>query len=183
MLAFVVGHALSHNLGPSKTRDGRAINPSLGETANIIEEMKADSGSLFMNHYLLQQGLISEDEAKSLFATAIIQMLPSRRAGAEEAHATRAVMQLNYLRDNGAIDFEDGRLGINLERIGEVSGQMLNDVIDIQLDGDAQRAQNFIDTYNIWADELDRAVDLQNALQPKLYREIQQPLVPAGFAP
>jgi hypothetical protein len=54
----------------------------------------------------------------------------------------------------GSFDPSSARLEINYERYNEVINQMLSDVLNIQQQGDSQRASEFIEKYISWTPEL-----------------------------
>ena len=54
----------------------------------------------------------------------------------------------------GSFDPSSARLEIHYERYNEVINQMLSDVLNIQQQGDSQRASEFIEKYISWTPEL-----------------------------
>jgi hypothetical protein len=49
---------------------------------------------------------------------------------------------------------------------------MLEHIIKLQLDGDAKKATEFIDTWCVWTDELEYASKILKSLKPKIYKKV-----------
>lgn len=62
------------------------------------------------------------------------------------------------------------------EKMATAARQMLTEVIQLQLDGDAGKAESFVKKYLVWNDALQYAADEKMKLKPKLYRLVKQPL-------
>jgi hypothetical protein len=174
---FVVGHELVHSLGPRATKDGRDKNGSLGKWGSMLEENKADLGSAVMTGYFVDIGKFTKEQANSIFLTWAADQLPAKQPSEDEAHRSRSLMQLNYFRDKGAILFEKGgKLSIVPEKMAPVAREMLAEVVQLQLDGDAGKAEAFVKKYARWDEALQYAVDEQLKLKPKRYKLVKQPL-------
>ncbi|HEY8189054.1 MAG TPA: hypothetical protein VIF12_00095, partial [Micavibrio sp.] len=68
-----------------------------------------------------------------------------------------------------------GKLSIVPEKMAETARQMLTEVVQLQLDGDAGKAGEFVKKYAAWNDVLQYAADQQMKLKPRLYALIDQP--------
>ena len=175
---FLTGHELAHSLGPTATKDGNNITVSLGIWGDIIEENKADLGAVLMTDHLVKKGEISQQDANEVYLTWVTGDLPTKQPSKSEAHRYRSIMQVNYLREKGAIHFEKGgKLRINPEVIPTVAKKMLTEAIQIQLDGDAEKAGIFAQKYGEWNEALQYSCDKQMELKPRLYRAIEQPMM------
>ena len=174
---FVVGHELVHSLGPRATADGRDKNAALGKAGSMIEEAKADLGSVVMTGYFADIGKFTEQEANSILLTWAVGQLPAKQPSPDEAHRSRSLMQLNYFREKGAIKFEKGgRLSMAPELMASTGRQMLTDIVQLQLDGDPAKADAFVKKYTAWDEALDYCVEEHMKLKPKLYRLVKQPV-------
>lgn len=174
---FTIGHEFMHSLGPAETLGGKDKKTALGKWGDVIEENKADVGSMAMAAYFVEIGEITPDEANKIYMTWAAYLLPTKQAGEDEAHRYRAIMQLNYFREKGAIEFEvGGKLKIHPELMGMAAREMLHDAIRLQLDGDADKAGEFCRKYGAWNDALQYSADTRLGLKPKLYRVIEQPM-------
>ncbi|MDB5492649.1 MAG: MutT/NUDIX family protein [Micavibrio sp.] len=174
---FTIGHEFAHTLGPRDAKDGRDKKSGLGKNGDIIEENKADMGSLVMTDYLVEQGAMSGELANIVYLTWASRGLLTKEPAQHEAHRIRSVMQMNYFREQGAIEFEaEGRLRIVPEKIAPVARRMLEDVIALQLEGDAEKAQDFVSRYAVWNEAMQYGAAQQMKFKPKLYKMLQQPM-------
>lgn len=174
---FTVGHELGHSLGPRVTADGRDKSGSLGKYGAMLEENKADVVSIVMTGYFLQTGKFDQDQANKIYLTWAAGELPTKQPSEEEAHRSRSIMQLNYFREKGAIKLEKGgKLSIVPEKMAGAAKDMLTEVIQLQLDGDAKKAEAFVKKYAAWNDALQYAADTRMQMKPRLYRLVNQPL-------
>jgi hypothetical protein len=174
---FTVGHELAHSLGPRVTSDGRDKSGSLGKFGSMLEENKADVASIFMTGYFVEIGKFDEEQANKIYLSWVAGELPNKQPSEDEAHRSRSIMQLNYFREKGAIEFEKGgKLKIIPEKMAATAKQMLTEVIQLQLDGDVKKAEAFVKKYAAWNDALQYAADEKMALKPRLYRLVSQPV-------
>lgn len=174
---FTIGHELVHSLGPRTTKDGRDKSNSLGKWGSMLEENKADVGSIVLTQYFVEIGKFTQEQANRIFLTWAADELPTKQPSDDEAHRSRSIMQMNYFREKGAIHFEKGgKLSIVPEKMADVAKQMLTEVLQLQLEGDATKAEAFVKKYAAWNDALQYAADERMKMKPKLYRLIKQPL-------
>lgn len=174
---FTIGHELTHSLGPMKTLKGAETKTSLGMYGDIIEEAKADLGSIVGTEYFEKVGKYTHDDVEKIYLTWAVDQLPLSNPDLNQAHRVREVMQLNYFIENGAINFKDGgKLSINKEKMNPVARQMLEEVIKIQLDGDANKAKEFVDKYRQWNETLEYASKVQKELKPRTLRILDMSL-------
>ncbi len=175
---FTIGHELSHSLGPMSTLEGNDKKASLGQgMGDIIEENKADIGSLVATNYLQNIDKYTEEQANQIYLTWAVRQLPLSKPDLTQAHRFREVMQLNYFIERGAINFkENGKLSIDPKKFPQVANDMLKDIIQVQLDGDAKKAKAFVEKYGKWTPALEYASNTLKGLSPKPYKIIVAPL-------
>ncbi|TAL31860.1 MAG: hypothetical protein EPN97_10645 [Alphaproteobacteria bacterium] len=174
---FTIGHELVHSLGPRTSKDGRDKSAALGKWGSMLEENKADVGSIVLTQYFVDIGKFTQEEANKIFLTWAADELPAKQPSDDEAHRSRSIMQMNYFREKGAIQFEKGgKLSIVPEKMADVARQMLTEVIQLQLDGDPSKAEAFVKKYTAWNDALQYAAEEKMKMKPKLYRLIRQPM-------
>lgn len=174
---FTVGHELAHSLGPRATADGRDKSGSLGKYGSMLEENKADVTSVVMTDYFVRIGKFDQEQANKIYMTWAAGELPTKQPGPDEAHRSRSIMQLNYFIEKGAIEFKKGgKLSIKPEKMAEAAKSMLAEVVQLQLEGDAGKAEAFVKKYAAWNETLQYAADEKLKLKPKLYRQVHQPL-------
>lgn len=148
---FTICHENAHSLGPSAHQD------SLGKFSTIIEEAKADMGALVALDTLVDVLFYTPKQRTEILITTPVYWLEKSKPVFSDAHGVRAVMQLNYFIEQGAIEITSQKtLQINEEKMGVTAQKMLADVIRLQLDGDIKKAEQFIDRYFVWTKKLEQ---------------------------
>jgi hypothetical protein len=154
---FTLWHEVGHYLGVDKTVDGGDLNDALSPWGSHYEEMKADLVSAFTSAQLNASGEMNDATYRSVQAASVLRTLQKNKPRiAEQPYQAMQLMQMNYFLEHGLLGFDTAtaRLVIDYARYNDVIRQMLGDVLDIQLSGDAQRAAGFIDKYTTWTPEL-----------------------------
>ncbi len=183
MFEFVTGHELGHSLGPRLTQKGDNKITALGDWGDMIEESKADLVSLVMTDSLVKAGSFDEEQANKIYLAWIAKGLPTKQPATEEAHHSRSIMQFNYFKEKGAILLEPGgKLKMVPEKIQKTAQDMLTTIIQMQLDGDPKQAKAFVEKYTDWNETLQYVAAEQMKLEPKLYKQVKQPLMEALLA-
>jgi hypothetical protein len=99
-----------------------------------------------------------DDEVfRSVQAASVLRVLQKNQPRTkEQPYQTMQLMQMNYFMEHGFLSFDptDARLQIHYDRYNEVIKKMLHDVLNIQLQGDIQKASDFIEKYTTWTPEL-----------------------------
>ena len=150
-------HEVGHYLGVDKTVDGRDLNESLSPWGSHYEEMKADLVSGFTSAHLNATGVMDDAVFRSVQAASVLRVLQKNQPRTkEQPYQTMQLMQMNYFMEHGFLSFDpsDARLEIHYDRYNQVIKKMLNDVLNIQLQGDIQKASDFIEKYTTWTPEL-----------------------------
>ena len=134
---------------------------------NIIEEHKADAGSVAMLDILVHCGFFTPQQREEIITSWLVAYLYPA-ANFKTAHSKRNIMQHNMLFENGAIKLDNaGRMVIDFNRVTERGYKMLSDAIDIQLSGNPDMARKYIEKYAVWSPQLQvlgkklSAVDMQ----------------------
>lgn len=141
---FTILHENMHSLGPKKGLE------SLGEYKNIIEEHKADAGSVAMLDILVHCGFFTPQQREEIITSWLVAYLYPA-ANFKTAHSKRNIMQHNMLFENDAIKLDNsGRMVIDFNRVTERGYKMLSDAIGIQLSGDPDMARKYIEKYAVW---------------------------------
>lgn len=145
---FTILHENMHSLGPKKGLE------SLGEYKNIIEEHKADAGSVAMLDILVHCGFFTPQQREEIITSWLVAYLYPA-ANFKTAHSKRNIMQHNMLFENDAIKLDNsGRMVIDFNRVTERGYKMLSDAIGIQLSGDPDMARRYIEKYAVWSPQL-----------------------------
>jgi len=180
---FTIGHENAHSLGPTKGKS------AIGKWQDIIEEGKADMGSIFCLDHLVKKGKYTEEEKKEIIVSwASGEMLkanpnPHPELPLDEglpeasAHRVRTVMQTNYFMEKGAMTIDEkGVLHMDIEKMVPTAHAMLSDFVEIQMAKDPQKAKEFIFKYFQWTDKHEKVAANIRAVDNTLHGIIEQPL-------
>ena len=164
-------HEVGHYLGVDRTRDNRELDEALQDTSDALEEMKADLVSLFVAEALQKQGYYTEAQLRSVYASGILRVLQNNRPRRDQAYNTMQLMQWNFFLENGLLSFDPSTrtLRIDYDKYHEVVGKMLAKTLAVQYQGDKQAADQFIDQYTKWDDNLHGEV-AKNIRAQQVYR-------------
>ena len=145
---FTILHENMHSLGPKQGLE------SLGEYRTVIEEHKADAGSVAMLDELVCCGFFTPQQREEIITSWLVAYLYPA-ANFKTAHSKRNIMQHNMFFESGAIKLDNsGRMIINFNRVTERAYKMLCDTIDIQLSGNPEKARKYIEKYAVWTPQL-----------------------------
>jgi hypothetical protein len=151
-------HEIGHYLGADRTRAGAELGVALQDTADLLEEMKADLVSLFATRMLHERGLHDDVRLRAIYADGIRRVLQTNRPRREQPYQTMQLIQWNWFLDRGLLTVEDGRLRIRYERYDEAAASLLAAVLELQLEGDRVAANAFVDRWAQWDDAVHGAV-------------------------
>lgn len=147
---FTIGHENLHSLGPKKG------NERLGKYLNIIEENKADMGSLSFVDLLTELGMYTQEQRKQIIVTFITDNFLKSKPTLSQAHRVRTVMQNKYMFDNGGyILTKDNKIFVNIDKVVPTAKQMLSEIVRIQIDGNIENAQKYIEKNFMWTDQME----------------------------
>jgi hypothetical protein len=162
-------HEVGHYLGVDQTKDGRDLDLALQADASALEEMKADLVSLFVAEALEKQGYYTKDQLRSVYASGILRVLQNNKPRRDQPYQTMELMQWNFFLENGLLSFEGGKLHIHYDKYHGVVGKMLAKTLEVQYQGDKAAADQFIDQYTKWDDNL-HGVVAKNIREQQRYR-------------
>lgn len=146
---FTIGHENAHSLGPKKACE------TLGKYRNIIEENKADMGSLAFVDLLTELGMYTEEQRKQIIVTTIADNFLKSKPTLSQAHRVRTVMQNKYFSECGAYDIVDGKIHVNIDKVVPIAKEMLSEIVRIQIEGDFDKAEKYVLDNFIWTDNLE----------------------------
>ncbi len=149
---FIIHHELSHPMGPQIIKkDGKETTPRkmIGEYYSPIEECKADSLSLYSTQYLFDKGYLPKKEEESFHWTYLVGLFRSIRFGTESAHGRANMIQLNFLKEKGALNFDEKKIiwSINMKKTKKALKELVTKVLTIEATGDKAEAKKFLDKY------------------------------------
>ena len=147
---FTIGHENVHSLGPKSGTE------ALGKYKNIIEENKADMGSLALLDVLVDLGMYSEEEKKQIIVTYAADNFLKAKPTLSQAHRVRTVMQTKYFLENNAISLNsDGLLEIDMDKMVPTAQKMLAGIVRVQLSKDFAAGEKYVLDNFVWTDEME----------------------------
>jgi hypothetical protein len=151
-------HEVGHYLGVDRAADGRELGAALQDTADLLEEMKADLASLFAARFLHERGVHDDARLQAIYAEGIHRVLQKNKPRREQPYQTMQLIQWNWFLDQGLLEVEEGRLRIHYERYPEAVSSLLATVLELQLEGDRGAANAFVDHWTRWDESLQGAI-------------------------
>ena len=168
---FTIGHENVHSLGP---KEGTEV---LGKYKNIIEENKADMGSLALLDCLTQAGVYTEEEKKQILVTFGANCFLKAKPELSQAHRVRTVMQAYFFIKEGAMSVNnDGIINIDIDKMIPTARKMLTEIIEVQLSKDFFRGEKFINDYFQWSEDIDKVSKKLKEIDKALNGIIETPL-------
>lgn len=154
-------HEAAHNLGPSQgyTVGGSNLRTRFGGPMNsLMEELKAQTGALFLLDMLRSRGIVDEEFVRRAYVSGIVWALGhiSRGMYSEPGHQRQtypqlAAIQVGFLMEQGALlwdpealaaNGEDrGAFRVDHERMAEASEALMKLVAGIKARGDRAAAE------------------------------------------
>ncbi len=168
---FTIGHENAHSLGPKEGDEG------LGKYRNIIEENKADMGSLSFLDDLVKEGMYTKEQKDQILVNFATNTFLKSKPTMDQAHRVRSVMQANYFMKEGAIDVnKDGKIEVNLEKMVPTAKKMLTEIIEVQLSGDMKTAEEFINKNFAWGEKNEIIASKLREVNKTLNGVVESPL-------
>lgn len=168
---FTIGHENVHSLGPKNGTE------ALGKYKNIIEENKADMGSMAFLDILVKEGMYTEEEKKQIIVTFCAGNFMKSEPPISQAHRVRSVMQTKYFLDHGAVSVDnEGRIHVDIEKVVPTAAKMLEEIVRIQIDRDFNKAEAYIRKNFVWTDEMERVAKNLRITDTELNGRVEYPL-------
>lgn len=161
--SFVTLHEFSHTLGRGFVygNDKLEVRTALKERYSPIEECKADIVSMWNHKLLYDLGKYDAEYIKKAQVTYLAGLFRSIRFGTESAHARANLIQLNYLKEQGAIVVTtDGKYKIIEDKFWDGVKSLANQVLTIEATGDYVRAGEFLKKYAVTTNEIQKAIEM-----------------------
>ena len=147
---FTIGHENVHSLGPKSGTE------ALGKYKNIIEENKADMGSLALLDVLVELGMYNEEEKKQIIVTYAADNFLKAKPTLSQAHRVRTVMQTKYFLENKAVWLNDeGLIELDMDKMVPTAQKMLSEIIRVQLSKDFVTGEKYVLDNFVWTDEME----------------------------
>jgi len=160
----ILCHELMHGLGPHNISVGgqeTTVRKQLKELYSAIEEAKADMTGLWALQYMIDRGIIEKSMERTLYTTYLASMFRSVRFGITEAHGRGVAMQFNYLTDEGAIKFNEGKgtFSIDDAKIKEGVTKLTRDLLTLEAEGSYDKAKAMLDKFAVIRPPMQQALD------------------------
>lgn len=147
---FTIGHENAHSLGPKESSE------SLGKYRNIIEENKADMGALAFVDLLTELGMYTQEQRLQIIVTTMADNFLKSKPTLSQAHRVRTVMQNKYFAERGGYTITpEGKIHVNIDKVISIAKEMLAEIIRIQIDGDFNKAEKYVNDNFIWTDNME----------------------------
>lgn len=168
---FTIGHENAHSLGPKEGDEG------LGKYRNIVEENKADMGSLSFLDDLVKVGMYTPEQKDQILVNFATNTFLKSKPTMDQAHRVRSVMQANYFMKEGAIDVsDDGKISVNLEKMVPTAKKMLTEIIKVQLSGDMKTAEDYVNENFKWGEKNEAVAKNLREVNKTLNGVVESPL-------
>jgi len=165
-LLSTILHEATHNLGPAHEYKVNGKDDDVlftGPIAAMMEELKAQSGALFLLDFLRQRKLISDEMAQQAFVDSIIWAFGHISQGMytgehnRKAYGNLAAIQIGYLIEKGAMTWDPnasaangtdtGAFTIHADKLVPVANELMKEVAGIKARGDKAAAEKLIAKY------------------------------------
>lgn len=168
---FTIGHENTHSLGPTQGRE------KLGKYQSIIEENKADMGSISFVDMLTKEGMYTPEQREQILVSYAVDNFLKAKPELSQAHRVRSVMQTQFMIKEGAIEVNDsGKIHVNIDKVVPAAQKMLKEAIRVQLSQDVNEAEKYVNEYFIWDENCEKVAEQLKAISQKLNGTIETPL-------
>lgn len=165
-----VCHENTHSLGPNSSS-------SLGKFSSILEEYKADMGMYAFLNEFVNEKIFTERQAKQIVVTNLAGSFLKAKPSIEQAHRTRSCMIVYRMISENAINFDkEGKLVFDFDKVISVSKQMMQEVIEIQLEKNLQKAEEYIKKWFVWDGKQQKIAEIIKKYSKKLNGYLLKPL-------
>jgi hypothetical protein len=117
-----------------------------GQSSQVMEELKAQTGGLYWVGWLNAKGVISDDMARDLYTDAILWAIGHISQGMKDAdgspktYSQLSGIQIRHFLSTGAMSIENGKFRIHHEKMHASIRELFQIVITIQVTGDGDKA-------------------------------------------
>lgn len=158
--SFVTLHEVSHTLGLSYVfgKQDFPVRKALQEKYSAIEECKADVLGMFNHKHLFNLKKIDSDYLEKAMITYLVGLFRSIRFGAEEAHGISNLIQLNFLAEKGAIQYNGSKVSLNDNIFMDKIEELARTVLTIQAEGNYKAAVELVEKYGKMNDNIKKVL-------------------------
>ena len=168
---FTIGHENTHSLGPTKGRE------KLGKYQSIVEENKADMGSISFVDMLTEKGMYTPEQREQIIVSFVTDNFLKAKPEMTQAHRVRSVMQTQFLIREGAVEVnKEGKIHVNVDKVVPACQKMLDKIIQVQLSQDINVAEEYVNEYFVWDENCENVANNLRQISKKLNGNIETPL-------
>lgn len=168
---FTIGHENVHSLGPKSGTE------ALGKYKNIIEENKADMGSLALLDCLTKAGAYTPEQKKQILVTFGANAFLKAKPELSQAHRVRSVMQTYFFIQEGVIKLtDDGLIDLDIDKMIPAARKMLTEIIEVQLSKSFERGEKYVNDYFKWTKEFEIIAEKLKKTDKSLNGKVVTPL-------
>jgi hypothetical protein len=165
-LLSTILHEATHNLGPAHEYEvgGKKARDAFGgPLASLMEELKAQTGALYLLEFLRTKKIISDELAAQSYADAIVWALGHTSqgmytgSGERKTYGNVAAIQIGFLLDKGALTWDPkataangtdkGALVLHPAKLVPAVNEMMKVVAGIKARGDRKAAEALAKKY------------------------------------
>ncbi len=151
----VILHEISHVFGvnyitlPDGTKT--TVNKALKDLNSAIEEGKADIVGLYNVRLLMNKGWIAKDRKREIYATYLAGLFRAMRFGVKEAHGRGTLVQFNFLKEKGAILYDQASdtFNVDMSKFEDAVRDLAAQFLIVEGDGSYEKAAQFLDRYGL----------------------------------
>lgn len=149
-------HEAGHNFGPDSDYRVRGKVPKEifgGGLASTLEELKAQTLSLWYTHFLFKRGVLTRRQVRQgytntvLWAFGHISRGMSTASGHPKPYSRLAAVQIGWLMDRGALVFSRGKFQLHFDKVAPAVDALMREVGRIKARGDKKAGRALIDRY------------------------------------
>ena len=155
----VILHEISHVLGVNYVvrPDGSKVtlNSVLRDLNSAIEEGKADIVGLYNVPLVIDKSGLGAEEKRlrkhQAYTTYLAGLFRAMRFGVREAHGRGTLVQFNYLKEKGAILFDEpsGTFRADMSKFEDAVRDLAAQFLIVEGDGSYEKAAQFLDRYGV----------------------------------
>ncbi len=165
-LIDIVLHEATHNLGPHSDYKINGKGPSEifgGGLGSTLEELKAQTGSLYYTELLRKKGIITDEDAKKIYTHAIVWAFGHisqgmfTSSGNPKNYSQLSAVQIGFLTEEGALEWKMvtddktgkplGKFSIVYEKMPAAIEKLMAKVVKIKATGDVEAAKQLVEPY------------------------------------
>ena len=156
-------HELAHGLGPDYVtgRPELTTRQALKDRYAAMEEAKADAVGTHSLRVLAREGVYDEAFLEEVYIDHVADMFRCVRFGVTEAHGLGCLTQFNFLRETGAITYDEAtdRFAADFEVMPVAMAELAHILLMMQASGNYDGAGLFMGRFGTVSPEMRAALD------------------------